>query len=47
MSTYFGLNDFRNTWTMKFRFVSEHGKFNVDSKNAKKTPENIDGFQIN
>ena len=30
--------------TYKVAFVSEHGKFNVHSKNGKKMQENIGGF---
>ena len=37
-NTYFGVNNFRNTLDMRFRFVSKYSKINVDSKNAiKKT----------
>ena len=44
MSTSFGLNNLRNTWTISFLSFSEHGKFNVDSRKGKKIQENIYGF---
>ena len=32
---------------MRLLFATEHGKFNVDSKNRNKITQNIDGFSDN
>ena len=32
---------------MRVLFATEHGKLNVDSKNGKKTQQNIHGFSDN
>ena len=46
ISTSFGLNNFRNTWTMRVLFSTEHGKFNLASKSEKKFGKTFMVFQI-
>ena len=41
------MNNFRNNWPMKLIFLSEHWKFNVNSKNAKELQQKLYGFLDN
>ena len=44
ISTYFGVNNFRKSSSMRFIFFAEHGKFHVDSKHLKTVTRNVYGF---
>ena len=44
---FFGVNNFRNTWSLKLIFVLKHWEFNVDTTNVEKVQQEINDFLDN